>query len=148
MSKIKVITSKEFQTIFKKVPRLCVEVIVKDKRGVLLSKRKIRPWQGQWHFPGGTVRFGETLRAAVKRIALDETGLQVSIRKILGPIEFLKSDEGLIHVVSLGCLVKVQGGKLRGSWQGEQLEFFKRLPTGAIKQQAEFIKLHKLLMNL
>lgn len=140
MRKIKTITSREFQTIYKKVPRLCVEVIVKDRRGILLSKRKILPWRGWWHLPGGTVRFGETLRQAVRRIAREETGLNVAIKKILRPIEFLESDEGPIHVVSLGCLVEVRGGRLRGNWQSEELNFFKKIPPHTIRQQAKFLR--------
>jgi ADP-ribose pyrophosphatase YjhB (NUDIX family) len=67
---------KEFKYIYQRVPRLCVEVIVKTSKGVLLTLRDIPPFQGYWHLPGGTVLLGESLEAAIKRITNEETGLR------------------------------------------------------------------------
>jgi len=59
------LSQKEFDDIYSKVPRLTVEVIVKNRAGgILLTKRAIEPCKGQWHLPGGTVRFGESLLEA------------------------------------------------------------------------------------
>ena len=52
----KKISTKLFYKIYSLVPRLCVDIIVKDKRGVVLSKRDIPPCKGMWHIPGGTIR--------------------------------------------------------------------------------------------
>jgi ADP-ribose pyrophosphatase YjhB (NUDIX family) len=41
-------------------------------RGVLLALRDVDPCRGMWNLPGGTVRFGEPLVDAVKRVAADE----------------------------------------------------------------------------
>ena len=77
----------EFDRIFSRVPRLTVElVIASDDRGVLLAMRDFGPCQGLWHLPGGTVRFGEPLVEAVKRVAQDELGVAVSAGETLGYI--------------------------------------------------------------
>ena len=145
MKNIGPLSAAEFKKFYSRVPRLCVEVIVKKSSGVLLTKRLIRPWKGFWHFPGGTVRYGESLEQAVARIGRGEIGLKVSIKKVLGPLEFFHSDEGQLHVVSLGCLVKVSGGAMKGGWQGEELKFFKRIPKKIIKEHARFLRAYKLI---
>ena len=68
----------EFDWIFSRVPRLTVEVVMASSdRGVLLALRDFGPCKGLWHLPGGTVRFGEPVTGAVRRVALDELGLTV-----------------------------------------------------------------------
>lgn len=73
------LSQEEFWNIYKKVPRLTVEIIIKDKRGILLTLRNIEPCKNLWHLPGGTVRFGEKLIDAVKRIANRELGIEVLV---------------------------------------------------------------------
>jgi ADP-ribose pyrophosphatase YjhB (NUDIX family) len=83
------LTQKEFDEIYAKVPRLTVEVIVKnDKGAVYLTRRAIEPCKGQWHLPGGTVRFGEPVAEAVKRIAERELRITVKQAKNVGYIEY------------------------------------------------------------
>ena len=65
----------EFDRIFSKVPRLTVEVLItSEERGVLLALRDVDPCRGMWNLPGGTVRFGERLVDAVRRVAANELG--------------------------------------------------------------------------
>jgi ADP-ribose pyrophosphatase YjhB (NUDIX family) len=79
----------EFDWIFSRVPRLTVEVVIASSvRGVLLALRDFGPCQGLWHLPGGTVRFGEPVTEAVKRVARDELGLAVTAGVLLGYIEY------------------------------------------------------------
>lgn len=79
----------EFDRIFSRVPRLTVElVIASNDRGVLLALRDLGACKGLWHLPGGTVRFGEPVREAVRRVARDELGLTVSVGQLLGYIEY------------------------------------------------------------
>ena len=67
---------KEFLSIYRKVPRLCVDLVVKNKNGVLLTKRDIKPSKGMWHIPGGTILYDESVKDAIKRVAKEETGLK------------------------------------------------------------------------
>ena len=45
---------------------------------VLLIKRGTPPLAGQWTLPGGRLRGGETIAAAVEREVLEETGIRVA----------------------------------------------------------------------
>jgi ADP-ribose pyrophosphatase YjhB (NUDIX family) len=72
------LTAEEFESIYSRVPRLTVDIVVRNSGGaVLLTKRTIPPCVGQWHLPGGTVRFGEALLDAVRRSAARELGIEV-----------------------------------------------------------------------
>ncbi len=74
-----------YDSIFSRVSRLCVEVvIVAPDRGELLMLRGIPPYVGSWQIPGGTVTFAEPLVDAVKRVARDELGLTVEVGELLG----------------------------------------------------------------
>ena len=63
------LSHEDFLSIYSRVPRLCVDLIITSEEGVLLSLRAIEPYLGQWHFPGGTVYKGETIEEAAKRVA-------------------------------------------------------------------------------
>ncbi len=78
----------EYAAVYARVPRLTVEVLVASAAGVLLTKRRSGPCRGLWHIPGGTVRFGERLEAAVRRVAADELDLDVQSCRFVGYIEY------------------------------------------------------------
>ena len=82
------LTPDEFRDIYSKVPRLTVEVVIRSPAGVLLTLRDIEPCRGLWHLPGGTVRFGEKLFDAVRRVAATELGIDVVAAHPLGYIEY------------------------------------------------------------
>lgn len=94
-----------------------------------------------WHFPGGTVLKNEKLEEAVRRVAKDEVGLDVEVKKVLGVLEF---PEGVAygHTISIAYLVSPVGGKLRGSKQAANVEFFAKIPHKTIHEHAEFLRQH------
>jgi ADP-ribose pyrophosphatase YjhB (NUDIX family) len=126
----------DFDAIFSRVPRLCVEVVIATpERGVLLMLRDIPPNVGAWHIPGGTVMFGERLTDAVRRVARDELGLEVSVGDLLGYIEYPSHYEnGLDSPVGIAFrAIPVAGEPPDGcSW-------FTALPDGLYAEQAEFL---------
>jgi hypothetical protein len=45
----------EYRAIYRRVPRLCVEIVIwTPEQGVLLTRREILPNVGAWHIPDGT----------------------------------------------------------------------------------------------
>ncbi|MBI4434342.1 NUDIX domain-containing protein [Candidatus Uhrbacteria bacterium] len=128
-----------FRSIYRRVPRLCVEVVLRVPKGVVLTKRDIVPWKGQWHLPGGTVRMRETLAHAVVRVAMEELGVRVRIVRVLGPIEYLRAPAWYGHPVGVAFLVRRSGGQLRGSWQGREVRTFAKLPKPMIREQRQFL---------
>jgi 8-oxo-dGTP pyrophosphatase MutT (NUDIX family) len=126
----------EFDAIFSRVPRLSVEVVIHTpERGVLLLLRDIPPNVGAWHIPGGTVLFGERLTDAVKRVARDELGLEVTVGDLLGYIEYPSHYEnGLDSPVGLAFETTPVAGE-----PAEGCAWFTKLPDGLYSEQAEFL---------
>ncbi len=131
----------EYDQIYGRVPRLCVEVVlVEADRGVLLSLRDIPPNVGAWHIPGGTVLFGERLVDAVARVARDELGLEVAARELLGYIEYPSHYEaGLDSPVGLAFRTEPRGEPQDLDALPENCAWFTRLPEGLYQEQREFL---------
>jgi ADP-ribose pyrophosphatase YjhB (NUDIX family) len=135
------LTQEEFDSIYSKVPRLTVEIIIKNDTGeIYLTKRAIEPCKGQWHLPGGTVRFGEPMREAVKRIALRELGVNVDDIKNNGYIEYpshylngLDSPVGIVfEIIKYTGKLKVNEEAINGGW-------FSKLPVDMHADQDTFL---------
>jgi ADP-ribose pyrophosphatase YjhB (NUDIX family) len=131
----------QYDAIYSRVPRLCVEVVIADPgRGVLLALRDIPPNVGAWHIPGGTVLFGEPLKAAVKRVARDELGLDVAVGELLGYIEYPSHYEnGLDSPVGLAFSASATGGPIGEDRLPEGCAWFTELPDGLYGEQREFL---------
>jgi len=63
-------------------PSPTVDVIIETCGGIVLIKRKNPPYG--WAIPGGFVDYGESVEHAALREAKEETGLDVSLNKLLG----------------------------------------------------------------
>jgi ADP-ribose pyrophosphatase YjhB (NUDIX family) len=129
----------EYDAIYRRVPRLCVEVVIATQdRGVLLLRRDIPPNVGAWHIPGGTVLFAEPVLEAVKRVARHELGLQVEPGEVLGYIEYPSHYEAGIDCpvgLAFGCAVSAEpDGALP-----DGAAWFTRLPDGLYDEQREFL---------
>ena len=134
----------EFDSIFSRVPRLCVEVvIVAAGRGVLLVRRDIPPNVGAWHIPGGTVLFGEPLVDTVKRVARDELGLEVAVGELLGYIEYPSHYlNGLDSPVGLAFVTEAVPGVPDAEDLPEGCAWFSTLPEGLYEEQRDFLTAH------
>lgn len=135
------LTLDEFKKIYSKVTRLTVEVCIISDEGIVLTKRSIEPCIGQWHIPGGTVYFGETPEDAVHRVAMNECGVEVEIEKLVGSVAYPDMLKNGYYgwPIGLAYQVKVIGGELRGSEQGEEIAWFKNVPENTLQEQAVFL---------
>jgi mutator protein MutT len=66
--------------------------------------------RGCWEFPGGSVEFGETLSAALKREMKEEFGIEIEIGDLLDIADHILPDEGQ-HWVSPTFLCTVLSGE-------------------------------------
>ena len=97
-------------------PLLGVGGFVFDEAGSLLMVRRPKePARGRWSIPGGAVEVGETLRQAVVREVLEETGIVV---EALGQVEVVErvlpdaSGRIRFHYVLVDFLCRATDGRL------------------------------------
>jgi ADP-ribose pyrophosphatase YjhB (NUDIX family) len=136
----------EFEEIYSKVPRLTVEVVVQSPLGILLTKRASGPCSGLWHIPGGTVRFGEPIRAAVSRVAAMEIGLELHAGPLLGYIEYPSHYlHGMDSPVGLAFLCQIEGEQFINA--GVEHGWFTEPPEPMHAEQVAFLAEHGLLIS-
>lgn len=110
-----------------KVPALAVDVVIKLHGGVVLVKRKNKPYRGKWAMPGGFVEYGEKVEHAAVREAREETGLKVKLGKLVGVYsEPGRDPRG--HVVGICFLARPVGGRLAAASDAADVRVFREIP--------------------
>ena len=115
--------------------RPSVSAVIFDRRGRLLLQQ--RSDGGQWGLPGGSVEIGESITAAAAREVLEETGLTVRVRRLIGvysdpALQVVRYPDGNVwHYVSVCFECTVKGGELTTCDETLALEYFslRRLPA-------------------
>jgi ADP-ribose pyrophosphatase YjhB (NUDIX family) len=97
-------------------PIVAVGVIIRQDDRIILIRRAKEPSQGLWTFPGGAIELGETLQAAARREALEETGLAIEVGAVATVLDNVVRD-GLgrvqYHYVIVDFFARPVGGWLR-----------------------------------
>lgn len=70
--------------VFYQGPKLVAGAIFELDGEVVLVQRDIEPGYGKWTFPGGFVEMGERAEAAAEREVLEECGLEIRAKGIIG----------------------------------------------------------------
>lgn len=78
-------------------PKLVAGAIFELDGEIVLVRRDIEPGYGKWTFPGGFVERGERAEVAAEREVLEECGLEIRARSIIG----LYSYEGQIPAIAV-----------------------------------------------
>ena len=104
----------DFATVVRCAPLVSMDLIVRDPAGrVLVGRRRNAPAQGWWFVPGGRIRKGERLDAALKRLTREELGAERGLvdAHLLGVFEHHYPDNALgrpgvgTHYVVLGYAI-------------------------------------------
>lgn len=99
--------------------------------------------EGLWTLPGGGIEFGEHPKEAAVREVFEETGLEISVGKVLEIDSFVSNRNGLRHhgirIIYSGTLLS---GELRSEVQGSTdlaqwftLKEAAMLPLGSMAQK-------------
>jgi 8-oxo-dGTP diphosphatase len=108
-------------------PFVGVGAIIVETGRVLLIKRGHAPAMGEWSIPGGAMEVGETVREAVVREALEETGLIVDAKGLLGVFDrVLRDSTGRVqfHYVLIDFLCTRTGGQLKAGGDATEARWF------------------------
>lgn len=128
---VKKLSQKIFLQTFKYVPRVAIDVLIKNKKGeILLTKRLSPPFVNFWHMPGSYLLRGETINGCIKRITKDELGIDLNGQdaELLGVFEDLDKDpRGHVIDIVYGTLVSSEI-QLKPLGETKELNFFKQLP--------------------
>jgi ADP-ribose pyrophosphatase YjhB (NUDIX family) len=136
------LSDKEFREIYSKVPRLCVDLLIRNDTGqVLLTLRRKNP-ANTWHLPGGTVFVDETLQQAAERIAKEELSMEVQVLGFKGHVDAIGTPDLFGRPVSI--LVEAQlitpAEKIILDEQAYEWRFFDNPPNNTLPS-------HKLVLQ-
>jgi len=104
--------------------RLGCSAAILDKHGRILLTR--RADNGQWCLPGGRMESGESAAEACEREVLEETGLSVRVKRLVGVYSYpyqlvVYPDVHKSHIVALHFEVEILGCEL--SLSNETIDF-------------------------
>ncbi|NPV77107.1 MAG: NUDIX domain-containing protein [Anaerolineae bacterium] len=110
-------------------------IIINDKGELFFARRGelAKNERGLWEFPGGSVEFGETMEAAIKREMVEEYGIEIMVGELLDVVDHILPEEGQ-HWVSPTFLCKIVNGKpvIKEPGKCSQIGWF--LPEAAPQQ--------------
>ena len=78
-----------------------VAIIVNSDGEVLLTKRNVPPFQGEWVMPGGKIDLGEPIIKALQREVMEEVGLEVAVEEMVDVFEHVTPGADNCHFVIL-----------------------------------------------
>ena len=130
------LTGKRFDRIYSTVPRVVVELLIQNKKGILLTRRSINPFKYKWHIPGGTVEIGQEIKDVLQSVAKRELGDQI-VRSSFYKIH--QYDKPFPHI-SLVYKVKIKGEIILND-QASEYGYYKKKPNNLISAHRVFFPL-------
>ncbi len=98
-------------------PLIGVGAVIWNRRGeIVLIRRAKPPRLDEWSIPGGHLEWGESLKDAVTREVLEETGLSIDIVGLIDVVDSLSRNEtGAVvrHYVLIDFAARTVSGNLR-----------------------------------
>ncbi len=92
-----------------------VAVIIDNEDRVLLTKRNIAPFKGEWVMPGGKIDLGEPIVKALQREVMEEVGLKVEVEDIIDVFEHVTPGEENYHFIILYYLCRPLSGDIKNN---------------------------------
>ena len=105
-----------------------VAAILQDASGSILLQQ--RSDNGLWGLPGGSVEIGESVRDAIVREVLEETGLTVEVVRLVGVYSDPRcqivryADGNVVHYISTLFTCRILAGTLQTCDETLDLRFF------------------------
>jgi 8-oxo-dGTP diphosphatase len=100
------------------------DAVIVRNGGIVLILRKNEPFKGKWALPGGFAEADETAEQCCAREALEETGLSVRVKRLIGVFSGPERDPR--GTVAAAYLCEAVGGELKGGDDAKAAEWFPR----------------------
>lgn len=84
--------------------------IVKDNEILMIRHKKGD--EKYWLLPGGRVEYGETMIETLKREMIEETGLEISVGKLMFVSEAIPEDNHR-HIINMFFEAEIVGGEIK-----------------------------------
>jgi ADP-ribose pyrophosphatase YjhB (NUDIX family) len=107
------------------MPIASVEAMIVMNKSLLLLRRRNVPARGQWWFAGGRIRKGESLEETLFRKVQEETGLDVTARKLVNVYSRVFPER---HDIAIVFLCKCKGRKVVLNDEHSEYKFVKKVP--------------------
>ena len=101
----------------------CVFSFLNNELSLLLVRRGIEPFKGQWAVPGGFMRMNETAEQCAKRELSEETGFVVDKLRQVGAFSEVDRDPRE-RVVTVAFYALVKPGAVRGGDDADEARWF------------------------
>lgn len=95
------------KNVIERQPKSAVIIVLKQDDQVLVQERLKHPYFGFWGYPGGKIRWGETILEAASRELAEETGLAASMtyrgvyhERVESAEEGTIMEDKIFHIVS------------------------------------------------
>jgi colanic acid biosynthesis protein WcaH len=114
-----------YELITDSIPIASVEAVISKDNSLLFLRRINSPAKGQWWFPGGRIRKGETLGDALSREVKEETDLEVIESERVNVYSRIFDER---HDITIVYLCKCKGDKIVLNDEHSEYRYFKSLP--------------------
>ena len=114
-----------FNKMMKCLPIVSAEALIATDEGLLLLKRNNKPVKGEWWFPGGRIRKGESPEEALRREAKEETNLDLCDCKLINVYSRVFPER---HDITIAYFCKIKPGRIVLNSEHSEYAFFKKLP--------------------
>ena len=119
---------------------VAVGALVVNKHGQVLMLKS--PRYGDWEFPGGQVEESETLTHALEREVLEETGITVKVKSLVG----IYSNTRKPSIVNMDFICEYVSGESRTSEESSHVEWVNRDEVlSRIKRDAIYKRMKEML---
>jgi ADP-ribose pyrophosphatase len=114
-------------------PKVAAAVLIEKDGRVLLVRRANEPHRGLWTLPAGFINGGEDPAEAAARECLEETGLNVRVKRVLDVIAGREHERGADFIIVYEA--EVLSGELSPADDADAAEWFPydELPALAFK---------------
>jgi 8-oxo-dGTP diphosphatase len=124
-----------------------MKVVIQDRTGRCLLLRRSRSSTGnpgKWEFPGGKVEEGEDFAAGLVREVAEETGLIISLERVVGAAESELPTRKVAYLILQG---RVESGNVRLSKEHEDYDWVTKSELGAVDIAPQFLSFAQAYAN-